>query len=135
MKSPLLPFVHQKSSFVAHGMRRSTSGHLDAWCVSYDPLFSFCLLTRLLQIFEFITGSALFEHKPHSQYALDEITAHLWQILCFTRERITRQQVEASKLGIQYFDLAVDPDDVDNPFCLLSSSLILVLMTYAVNPR
>ena len=68
-------------------------------------------------------------------YALDETTAHLWQILCFTRERITRQQVEATKLGAQYFDLAVNPDDVDNPFCLSSLSVILMLMIYAANPR
>ena len=88
-----------------------------------------------LQIFEFITGSNLFEHKPNPMYALDETTAHLWQILCFTRERITRQQVEASKLGAQYFDLTVDPDDIDNPFCLSSPSVIFMLMTYEANPR
>ncbi|KAF9506102.1 hypothetical protein BS47DRAFT_1378152 [Hydnum rufescens UP504] len=45
-------------------------------------------------IFEFTIGSALFVYEPHREYGLDEPTAHLWQILCFTCE-----QVEASKLG------------------------------------
>lgn len=49
---------------------------------------------------------------------LDEPTGHLWQMLCFTRERITREQVNSSKLGAQYFDLIVKPNDIDNPFCL-----------------
>jgi hypothetical protein len=81
------------------------------------------------------TGSALFEHKPYPKYTLDETTVHLWQMLCFTRERITRQQVEESKLGAQYFDLAVNPNDINNPFCLSSPSVILVLMTYLANAR
>jgi serine/threonine protein kinase len=88
-----------------------------------------------LQIFELVTGSALFEHKPYPKYSLDETTAHLWQMLCFTRERITRQQVKASKLGARYFDLAVNPDDVDNPFCLSSLSVTFMSMTYLSNTR
>jgi hypothetical protein len=131
-KSPLPPFVHQKSFFTAHGMRRSTSGHLDAWCAFHFPLFH---SLNNLQIFEFTTGNALFEYKPYPKYALDETTAHLWQMLCFTRERITRQQIKASKLGAQYFDLAVNPDDIDNPFCQSSPSVILILMTYTAKPR
>jgi len=39
-------------------------------------------------------------------------------MFCFTRERITREQVEVSKVGAQHFDLTVNPGDVDNPFCL-----------------
>jgi hypothetical protein len=73
-----------------------------------------------LQIFELTIGNALFEYRACPEYSLDETTAHLWQILGFTRERMTREQVESSKLGAQYFDLAVNPDDVDNPFCLSS---------------
>ncbi|KAF8351868.1 kinase-like domain-containing protein [Amanita rubescens] len=46
-------------------------------------------------------------------YMLDELTGHLWQMLCFTCE-----QVNSSKLGAQYFDLTVKPNDIDNPFCL-----------------
>ncbi|GLB43876.1 putative kinase-like protein [Lyophyllum shimeji] len=67
-------------------------------------------------IFEFITGSALFEMKPYPEEGLDETTCHLWQMLCWTQDRITREQVEASKLGTQYFDL---PDNPDDPFCNL----------------
>ncbi|KAF8062371.1 kinase-like protein [Lyophyllum atratum] len=55
--------------------------------------------------FEFVAGSGLFEMKPHPEEGLDETTCHLWQMLCWTQDRITREQVEASKLGTQYFDL------------------------------
>ncbi|KIM80030.1 hypothetical protein PILCRDRAFT_542341 [Piloderma croceum F 1598] len=72
-------------------------------------------------IFEITIGSALFEYKPYPKYALDKTTAHLWQMLCSTRDRITREQVAASELGALYFDLAVNPDDVDNPFCELKA--------------
>lgn len=116
-------------------MRRLISGRLDAWCSYYYLLSILPTHWTNLQIFELVTGSALFEHKPYPKYALDETTAHLWQILCFTRERITRQQVEASKLGAQYFDLAVNPDDVDNPFCVSSPCVTFMLMTYPANPR
>jgi hypothetical protein len=103
-------------------MRRSTSGHLDAWRVCCFQVYNFFSHTdwTYFQIFEITIGNALFEYKPYPKYALDATTAHLWQMLCFTRERITREQVTASELGAQYFDLAVNPDDVDNPFCLSS---------------
>jgi len=71
-----------------------------------------------LQIFELIVGGSLFEYKSYPEYMLDEPTGHLWQMLCFTRERMTREQVNSSKLGAQYFDLTVKPNDIDNPFCL-----------------
>lgn len=41
---------------------------------------------------------------------------HLWQMLCFTRG-----QVNSSKFGTQYFDLAVKPNDIDNSFCDLKA--------------
>ncbi|KAF8067837.1 kinase-like domain-containing protein, partial [Lyophyllum atratum] len=68
-------------------------------------------------IFEFITGSALFEMRSYPEEGLDdETTCHLWQMLCFSQGRVTREQVEASKLGTQYFDI---PDNADDSFCNL----------------
>ncbi|KAF8340060.1 kinase-like domain-containing protein [Amanita rubescens] len=69
-------------------------------------------------IFELIVGGSLFEYKSYPEYMLDEPTGHLWQMLCFTRERMTREQVNSSKLGAQYFDLTFKPNAIDNPFCL-----------------
>jgi len=77
----------------------------------------------------------LFEYKPYPEYTLDEPTGHLWQMLCFTRERMTREQVDSSKLGAHYFDLAVKPNDIDNPFCLSFYLVtIFALSTYTTNP-
>jgi hypothetical protein len=60
----------------------------------------------------------LFEYKHYPEHRLDEAGGHLWQMLCFTRERMTREQVMSSKLGAQYFDLAVNANNIDDPFCL-----------------
>ena len=67
-----------------------------------------------VQIFELTIGRALFQYIPYPEYQLDEPTGHLWQMLCFTRERMTREQVNSSKLGAHYFE-----PRVGNPlFCL-----------------
>jgi hypothetical protein len=91
-----------------------------ALAISYESACT-CLVPadRIdFQIFELTIGGALFEYKPYAERGLDEATGHLWQMLCFTRERMTREQVTSSKLGAQYFDLAVNANNIDDPFCL-----------------
>ena len=80
-------------------------------------LYFYPLTVSNLQIFEFTTGRALFECRPFLEYGLDPSTAHLWQMLCFTRELMTREQANSSKLGAQYFDLDVRPE---SPICSVS---------------
>ncbi|KAF8077002.1 kinase-like domain-containing protein [Lyophyllum atratum] len=70
-------------------------------------------------IFELVTARPLFILEPHAEYAFDDTAMHLWLMLSRTRERLTRAQVEASKLGTQYFDLPASPGD---PFCNLKTS-------------
>ena len=118
MRSLLTPFAPQKSFFRAHGTIRLTSGHLDVWCIVVSLFCTLAADCINSQIFELIVGGSLFEYKSYPEYMLDEPTGHLWQMLCFTRERMTREQVNSSKLGAQYFDLTVKPNDIDNPFCL-----------------
>ncbi|EDR12577.1 uncharacterized protein LACBIDRAFT_311104 [Laccaria bicolor S238N-H82] len=68
-------------------------------------------------IFELTTGSSLFKYKPYPEHKLDEPTGHLWQMLCFSCERMTCDRVNTSKLGAHYFEPAVD-----NPmFCDLKA--------------
>jgi hypothetical protein len=72
-----------------------------------------------LQIFKLIVGGSLFKYKSYLEYMLDKPMGHLWQMLCLTRE-----QVNSSKLGAQYFDLTVKPNDIDNPFCFYDTITI-----------
>ncbi|KAF8808766.1 kinase-like protein [Phlegmacium glaucopus] len=83
-------------------------------------------------IFELIVGSAFFEYKSYPEYMLDEPTGHLWQMLCFTRERMTREQVNSSKLGAQYF---VHPNDIDDPFCYLKAHAPIFNNPFAMSLR
>ncbi|EDR12112.1 uncharacterized protein LACBIDRAFT_311109 [Laccaria bicolor S238N-H82] len=79
-------------------------------------------------IFEFNTGASLFKYIPFPEYKLDEPTGHLWQMLCFTRERMLSDQVNSSKLGAHSFEPSVDnpmfsdlkahPTIFNNPFTL-----------------
>lgn len=83
----------------------------------FDPCLLSPFRNRLeaLQVFEFLTGHELFEMKTNPEEGLDSVTScHLWQMLCWTQDRISRVQVEASTLGTQYFDL---PDTPDDPWC------------------
>ena len=81
-----------------------------------------------LQIFELTIGRALFQYIPYLEYKLDEPTGHLWHMLCFTRKRMMREQVNSSKLGAR----------VCSPlFCLsfLFFWLHKLFYTYAIKPR
>jgi len=55
---------------------------------------------------------------------LDAPAGQLWQMLCFTQEQMTREQVDSSKLGDKYF---FKPNDIGNPFCLSFCFFFLVL--------
>jgi len=102
-------------AITAHALRAPEIVLQGPWDEKVDIWAFGCL------IFELTIGNALFQYQPNPKYGLDETTAHLWQMLGFTRERITREQVESSKLGAQYFDLPVNPNGVDNPFCDLKA--------------
>lgn len=135
MRSLLTPFVPRKLFFRAHGTLRLTSGHLDAWCIAVSQYIVLLPADCIdPQIFELIVGGSLFLYKSYPEYMLDEPTGHLWQMLCFTRERMTREQVNSSTLGAQYFDLAVKPNAINSPFCMsLCLVIIFALTIYTTN--
>ena len=84
-------------------MKRSTFGRLDAWCACYVAN-STSPVAKLTQAFEFVTGAGLFEYQPYDQHGLDAAGGHLWQMMCFTGERFTPEQLQASTNASQYFD-------------------------------
>ncbi|GLB34428.1 putative kinase-like protein [Lyophyllum shimeji] len=63
-------------------------------------------------IYELVTAHALFEIGPRPQAGLDKSTAHLWQMLCTTQERIPREMIEKSQLGPHYFNLPCNPEEL-----------------------
>ncbi|KAF8957039.1 kinase-like domain-containing protein [Flammula alnicola] len=107
--------LHTTNEITAYSLRAPEIILQGPWDNKVDIWAFGCL------IFEFIIGGSLFVYKPYPEYMLDEPTGHLWQMLCFTRERMTREQVNSSNLGAQYFDLTVKPNDIDNPFCDLKA--------------
>lgn len=73
--------------------------------------------------FEFVTGAGLFEYQPYEQQGLDAPGGHLWQMMCFTGERFTPEQLQASTNASQYFDpttcwLKSHHPNFTNPFTL-----------------
>lgn len=84
-------------------MKRSTFGRLDAWCARHLGN-STSSIAKLTQAFEFVTGAGLFEYQPYEQQGLDAPGGHLWQMMCFTGERFTPEQLQASTNASQYFD-------------------------------
>ncbi|RDB25924.1 Serine/threonine-protein kinase SRPK [Hypsizygus marmoreus] len=70
-------------------------------------------------IFELLTRRSLFVYRPEGD--VDAEMSHLWQILAFTCERMKREQVEASKLGTQYFNIPADPSGT---FCKLKRLIV-----------
>jgi len=127
-----MTFVPLKSFLRAHGTLRLISGHLDVWCVVASLQLYFYPDCINLQIFELIIGRFLFVPRPWPEYMLDAPTGHLWQMLCFTQEQMTREQVDSSKLGDKYF---VKPNDIGNPFCLsfCFGNSCCCCITYATN--
>lgn len=56
------------------------------------------------QVFEVLTMAALFTYEPYEPCGLDATSAHLWQMMGFTGENFTPQQLGASQLSSMYFN-------------------------------
>ena len=56
------------------------------------------------QVFELVVNCELFKYEAFDKYNLDAPTNHLWQMLGFTGERFTPEQLESSDHATQYFD-------------------------------
>ncbi|KAG2100874.1 hypothetical protein BD769DRAFT_1367896, partial [Suillus cothurnatus] len=78
------------------------------------------------------TGRDLFVYKTTPEYNLDEPTGHLWQMLCFMRENMTRMQVESSRLGTNYFIL---DKNINNPFCNFKADVPIFDNPFAASIR
>src|SRR5882762_1403968 len=108
-RSPLQPSVRPKRSSKVPGTRKLTYGPSDASYVT-PPLISLLFhpynnipnIPR--QVFELLVPSPLFQYKPREDYNLDAPTAHLWQMMVFTGERFTAEQLQASNDADLYFD-------------------------------
>jgi serine/threonine-protein kinase SRPK3 len=91
-------------------MRRSTFGHLDAWYCSaiLTHLHLTCYIRiadwKNVQVFELVVNNDLFMYEAYEQYGLDAPAGHLWQMMCFTGERFTPEQLDSSDFADQYFD-------------------------------
>jgi serine/threonine-protein kinase SRPK3 len=46
----------------------------------------------------------LFEYAAYEQHGLDAESGLLWQMMCFTGEQFTPEQLQASFLSSMYFD-------------------------------
>ncbi|KAG1872191.1 kinase-like protein [Suillus subluteus] len=100
--------VHATDEISAYALRALETILKSPWNEKVDIWAFGCM------IFELLTGRDLFAYKAFPEYNLDEPTGHLWQMLCFTCENMTRMQVKLSRLGTKYFILN---KNIDNPFC------------------
>jgi len=57
-----------------------------------------------VQVFELVVNSDLFKYEAYEQYGLDAPAGHLWQMMCFTGERFTPEQLNLSDFSDHYFD-------------------------------
>jgi len=46
----------------------------------------------------------MFEYEAYENYGLDAESGLLWQMMCFTGEQFTPEQLQASRLASVYFD-------------------------------
>jgi hypothetical protein len=57
-----------------------------------------------VQVFELVVNSDLFKYEAYKQYGLDAPAGHLWQMMCFTSEQFTPEQLDLSDFADCYFD-------------------------------
>ena len=57
-----------------------------------------------LQIYEISVGKALFQSRPNPKFKLDEAESMLHQMICFTLEDFSAEQLTISEWAAQYFD-------------------------------
>jgi len=50
----------------------------------------------------------MFEYEAYENYGLDAESGLLWQMMCFTGEQFTPEQLQASRLASVYFDETCD---------------------------
>ncbi|KAF8573007.1 kinase-like protein [Ramaria rubella] len=71
-------------------------------------------------VFELVTGRALFKYEPYPKYNLDEPTYLLYQMMCYTGEDFSAEQLTVSALASKYFDTTCNlksrPPLFDYPF-------------------
>ncbi|OCH87802.1 kinase-like protein [Obba rivulosa] len=72
------------------------------------------------KVFETVVRREFFKHEAYPDHGLDEEVGHLWQILCFTGERFSPEQLQASHRAPEFFDytcrLKSHPPNFYNPF-------------------
>jgi len=59
-------------------------------------------------VFEIVVCRKLFEYEAYENYGLDAESGLLWQMMCFTGEQFTPEQLQASRLASVYFDETCD---------------------------
>jgi len=71
-------------------------------------------------IFELVTGRALFKYQPYEKYNLDEKNYILYQMICYTGEDFSAEQLTVSSLAGKFFDstcnLRAHPPLFNHPF-------------------
>lgn len=88
--------------------------HLDIWMpgtVAILPLHLTCYIRIAdwtnVQVFELIVNSDLFKYEAYEKYSLDAPAGHLWQMMCFTGERFTPEQLDSSDFADEYLTIFV----------------------------
>ena len=93
-----------------------TFGHLVVWYLNTFPSVPFAHTDCAnIQVFELAVGRELFEYTAYEKHGLDAPAGHLWQMMCFTGERFTPEQLQASDLAAQYFDSTCPSCPLDYP--------------------
>ena len=87
-------------------MKRWTFGHSDVWYVSFCSYTSRIgeLKIENTKIFEFVTSRSLFRYEPNEKYKLDETSNILHQMICYTCEDFSEEQLTVSPLAGEFFD-------------------------------
>ncbi len=77
---------------------------MDVWMPG-TRLFNWLLsLSYAPQIFELVTSRGLFKYEPDSKLKLDETEHILYQMICYTSEDFSPEQLSVSPLAGRYFD-------------------------------
>lgn len=85
--------------------------HLDIWMPGTLLIFLHLILYVCIadwtndQVFEIITGRELFRYEAYKQHGLGAPAGHFWQMMCFTGERSTAEQLMAGTYADRYFDI------------------------------
>ncbi|KAK0196034.1 kinase-like protein [Armillaria mellea] len=83
-----------------------------------------------MDVFELITGSALFKYVPCPKLGLDKPNFMLYQMICYTCEDFGLQQLSVNPLAGKFFDstcnLKANPPILDYPFDLSIKRLKVV---------